>query len=182
MKIQKRHIVLAALILALGAAVYLNWQFSGTDTSVLKSVSKELGSATYVNADTATKDQVMSVSKTTTEADNYFAKASLEREQTQDKAIDVAKEVLNSSEITDEAKTIAAKQLSELENSILIQGNIESIIKGKGMTQCLCFISDSGCSVAVLKSEMQKNSPLIIKDAVQSQLTIDFNKITIIEV
>ena len=30
MKVGKKQLVLASLVLALGAAVYLNWQFAGT--------------------------------------------------------------------------------------------------------------------------------------------------------
>lgn len=183
MKLQKRHIVLAALVLALSAAVYLNWQFSGTDKSVLSDVSKELGAATYVNADTeSTPDEVSAVSKSTSKADEYFAKAALDRQQAQDKAIDIATQVIKAASSTEEAKAEAARQLTSLENNIVLQNNIESILKGKGLTKCICYISETGCTVSVLKTDMTKDSPLIIKDAVQSQLEVDFNKITIIEI
>ena len=57
MKIKKQHVLAAALVLALGAAVYLNWQFSGTP--LISSTSKELGAATYVSNDaSATADEV----------------------------------------------------------------------------------------------------------------------------
>ena len=34
MKYGKRQLILASLILALGAAVYLNWQFTGAETKI----------------------------------------------------------------------------------------------------------------------------------------------------
>ena len=50
MSIGKRQLVLAALVVALGAAVYLNWQFSGDNqllvTDTLAS-EKELGAAVF---------------------------------------------------------------------------------------------------------------------------------------
>ena len=53
MGIGKRQLVLAALVVALGAAVYLNWQFSGDNqllaTNTVTS-QKELGEAQLVNA------------------------------------------------------------------------------------------------------------------------------------
>ena len=62
MKFQKVYIVLAALVLALGTAVYVNWQFGGgkTDTS-----AKELGAASYVNAtvSSATEDENVQTAK-----------------------------------------------------------------------------------------------------------------------
>ena len=47
MKFQKKHIISAALILALGAAVYVNWQFGAKGA---QKSAKELGAASYVNA------------------------------------------------------------------------------------------------------------------------------------
>ena len=53
MGFKKRQLVLAALVVSLGAAVYLNWQFSGTPDIIATSTSqsdKELGAAALVNA------------------------------------------------------------------------------------------------------------------------------------
>lgn len=181
MKIQKRHIVLASLMLALAVAVFINWRFTSPESSI-KDVSKELGVATYVNAEEASSDQIANVSKQTTKADEYFAKAVMEREQSRDKAIDTAQETLKLSDSSDDAKALAVEQLSKLEDNIVVESNVESILKAKGFSNCLCLISDNSCSVAVIKKEMTKNSPLIIKDAVLSQCEIEFNNISIIEV
>lgn len=182
MKFQKRHIVLAALILALGGAVFINWQFSD-DTNLISDVSKELGAATYVNAQaSASDDEVSEVSKQTSKADEYFAKANVEREQARDSAIETAQETLKLADSSEEAKTLAVEQLNKLEDNIVIETNIENILKGKGFTECLCMISEDSCSISVLKEELVDDTPLIIKDAVLSQLDIDFNSITIIEV
>lgn len=183
MKIQKRHIVLAALVLALGVAVYLNWQFDGS-SSLVKETSKQLGEATYVNADAkATADEKEEVHNDTSNTeDDYFLTAETERSQAQDKAIDTAKETVLSSEADNEIKKEAVTSLEKLENMIVAQSNIENILKAKGFTKCLCFIGENNCSVAVYKKDMKDDSPLIIKDAVISQFPIEFNNITIVEV
>ena len=54
MKYGKRQLILASLVLALGAAVYLNWQFAGTKVQSADDVSEEsassaLGAAQLVN-------------------------------------------------------------------------------------------------------------------------------------
>ena len=54
MKYGKRQLILASLVLALGAAVYLNWQFAGTKVQSAGDVSEEsassaLGAAQLVN-------------------------------------------------------------------------------------------------------------------------------------
>ena len=78
MKMKKRNLIVAALVIALGAAVYLNWQFGG-DNTLLTSSTKELGAAEYVNNDTT----VTSPSKTklSSKQSNYFADARTKREQ-----------------------------------------------------------------------------------------------------
>lgn len=183
MKFQKRHIVLAALVLALGAAVFINWQFSDESKTLIDDVSKELGAATYVNADvSATNDEVQDVAKKTTSSDTYFAKAQTERQQARDEALEIAKETLNLADSTEDARTLAVEQLNKLEDNIVKESNIESILKGKGYSQCLCFLSDDTCTVTVLKSDLKDNSPLIIKDVVLSQTDVDFNSITIIDI
>lgn len=180
MKIQKRHIVLAALILALGSAVYLNWQFQ--DVSKLSAdTSKELGAATYVNAN-STDDQVEHVAKQTTNSEQFFSKATVERQQYRDEVIEIATKTVEASDSSDEAKTKAVEQLSKIEDTIIKESNIESLIKAKGFSNCLCFISDKACTVSVPKKELKKNSPLIIKDVVLSQLDIEFSQIVIVEV
>jgi len=179
-KIQKRHIVLAALVLALGSAVYLNWQFQ--DVSKLSAdTSKELGAATYVNAN-STDDEATQVAKQTTTSEQYFSKAIVERQQSRDEAVEIATKAVESSDSSDDAKTRAVEQLSKIEDTIIKESNIESLVKAKGFSNCLCIVSDKSCTVSVPKKELKKNSPLIIKDVVLSQLEIEFSKIVIVEV
>ena len=180
MKIQKKHILVSALVLALGAAVYLNWHFS--DTPLVLPTSKELGAVTYVSKDTsATADEATAASKTLTPKDQ-LAKSRTARSQAQDKALDEAKNIITLSDSSDEAKEEAVEQAGEIQKRILAQSNIENILAAKGFSDCLCYISDTGCTVTVLGEQMQKDSPLIIKDAVMSQVDIDFNDIVIVDI
>lgn len=180
MKIQKKHILVSALVLALGAAVYLNWHFS--DTPLVLPTSKELGAATYVSKNTTATADEAAVSKGTLKPKDQLAKSRTERSQAQDKALDSAKNLVALSDSSDEAKEEAVEQAGEIQKRILAQSNIENILAAKGYPDCLCYISDKGCTVTVLSEEMQKDSPLIIKDAVMSQLDIDFNDIVIIDI
>ncbi len=185
MKFQKKHIVLGTLIIALGAAVYINWQFASNQN--LERSSNELGSAQYVNATsstekTSTYDQVEVTSNMTGEQQAYFANARNERDQTQDKIIDTANEVLSSDKSSDDDKNAAIENIKQLLKNFTYQDSIESILKAKGFTQCLCYISDQGCNVIVLKDEMNDTSAVMIKAAVTSQIDMSFDSITIVEV
>ena len=177
MKFQKKYILAASMILALGAAVFINWQYSGAKT--VEPASKELGAATYVSRDvTATEDEASAGGLTAREK---IAKMRTERTQAQDRALNEAKNILTLSDSSDNAKTEAVRQLGVIENRILAQTNIENILSAKGFTDVLCFVSDAGCTVTVRHEDMEDDSPLIIKDVVMSQMDIDFSDIVIVE-
>ncbi len=180
MKIKKQHILVSALVLALGAAVYLNWQFSGTP--LIAPSSKELGAATYVSKNTkATADEVKKTSQEMS-PEQKLSKARTERAQAQDKALEESKVILQAADSSDEAKSEAVKAATEIEERILSQSNIENILSAKGFSEVLCYASENGCTVTVKKSELKEDSPLIIKDAVMSQLKVDFNDIVIVDI
>ena len=211
MKIQKRHVLMASLVLALGAAVYLNWQFTGNSDMLSVDASKKLGEAQYVNGDITDETQeagifdsifggdddksTESAEETTEGEDTTAVKAELteeqisylstvrtDREQTQSKVLEDAKEVLSLSENSEEAKEEAAESVSQLEKLILAQSNIENLLKAKGFTDVVCFISDEGCNVVVASQNMDDNSSLLVKDAVMSQLDMGSEQIKIIQI
>ncbi|MGN1051739.1 MAG: SpoIIIAH-like family protein [Acutalibacteraceae bacterium] len=174
MKIKKQHIVMTAMVLALGSAVMLNWQF-GDDSLVS---SKELGKVEYVSKEATVETK----SNLTTEQENYFAEVRTERQQAEDKILDIAKDILKQTDNTDKAKASAVKQVNSLEKTIKIQNNIESLLKAKGFSECICFISDDGCDIVVPKGEVGENATIIIKDMVKEQSKIDYDKITIVQI
>lgn len=188
MKIKKRHVLFASLVFALSAAVFLNWQLSDGNSSVVSSPTKELGSATYVNSSISSQDE-MSVSSSeikdnplTTEQIEYFATSRGDREKIQDEVIELARQVLELSDSSDEAKEEAVEQLSCIEEIILSQNRIETILKAKGFTDCLCTLSETSCTVIVPEGEMSDNSVLIIKDCVDDVADLPFENVSIVEI
>ncbi len=150
MKSKKKYIVFASLVLALSAAVYINWQLSGAKTP--KS-AKELGAASYVSATASASD------------DEVQQTAALSNE---------------SKSSSDADKREAEKNVEELLKTFTIQDSIESIVKAKGFSECLCYISDQGVSVIVPKSQLDDTSVLIIDDAVVTHYEVDYDDISVI--
>lgn len=198
MKFGKRQLIIATLVVALGAAVYLNWQFSSNDaliasTSNETSASKEIGEATYVNTKAenskgSTSSKASSKDETSVKAANadvskseYFAQAELKRKQAQDEETELLENIIEDSSKNDAAKTEAVKQAAEIAKRIEQQSNIESLIKAKGFDECIVFISGGSCSVVVSKDSVTNAGAITIKDIVRSQSNIDFDKITITE-
>lgn len=179
MKINKRNLIVASLVIALGAAVYLNWQFGGENT-LLTSSTKELGAAEYVNNDTTVTSPTKS--KLSSKQSNYFADARTKREQSQDKVLNIAKEVLEKTDSSLQSKESANNQVEKIETYITYQTNIENLLEAKGFSDSLCCITEEGCSIVVPKSDMKDNSTMIIKDVVFGQTGINFENITITEI
>ncbi len=188
MKIKKRHILLASLVFALSAAVYLNWQFSDSDGLTVSNRTKELGAATYVNSNISTEDEsavnasVNKLSDLSDEQAEYFATSRTDRQKVQDEVIQLARQVLELSDSSDEAKEEASEQMSRIEETFLGQNRIETTLKAKGFTDCICYLSDSSCMIIVPANEMQENSVLIIKDCVNEVAQLPFENINIVEV
>lgn len=196
MKIGKKQLILTGLVLTLGAAVYLNWQFSG-NTDLLSgsdavSVSKELGEAEFVNTSsdkkagesTAPKSTEQSSSKESTapaskSSDEYFSQAKVNRQQTQDDIAEMTKKILESSEESDTAKAEAVAKAAELATVMEQQTNVESLIKAKGFEECMVFIQNGECSIVVRDSDLTADDALIIKDIATGQTGITVDKIKV---
>lgn len=196
MKIGKKQLILTGLVLTLGAAVYLNWQFSG-NTDLLSgsdavSVSKELGEAEFVNTSsdkkagesTAQKSTEQSSSKESTasaskSSDEYFSQAKVNRQQTQDDIAEMTKKILESSEESDAAKAEAVAKAVELATVMEQQTNVESLIKAKGFEECMVFIQNGECSIVVRDSDLTADDALIIKDIATGQTGITVDKIKV---
>lgn len=182
MKIGKRQIILASLVLALGAAVYLNWQFS--DNQLIKtSADGAIGQAQLVNNqkdepvfDKENKDNKAGDDKS---AEEYFADVRTERQKVQDEVVDKAKEIIEGVSNDEAAKAQAVKDAAQIANIYQQQSNIEGLIKAKGFSDCVVFIQNSECSVVLKKGEMDEQTNLVIKDIVNGQSDIEADRIKI---
>lgn len=190
MKIEKKQIVLASLVLALGAAVYLNWQFSDNDL-LQTSADGAIGEAQLVNnqSDESVKNEDNSDKKedssksdksdSKTSADEYFAEVRTQRQKSQDEALDKAEDILEAASSDETAKNEALKSAKQIANIYQQQTNIESLIKAKGFSDCVAFIQNDECSIVLKKSEMNNETNLVIKDIVNGQSGIEVERIKI---
>lgn len=177
MKFQKRYIISAAILLALGAAVYVNWQF----TSAPSVSAKELGAASYVSATVAaTEDEAISTAALSKDQRNYFASERTKRQETQDKVLDETREIFDMENADDDEVSEAQKNVENILKRFTIQDSIESIIKAKGFSECMCYISDDGVTVIVPEAELNDSSVLIIDDAVTSHYDVSYENISVV--
>ncbi len=180
MKIQKKHIVMTALVLALATAVYINYQISEAKTPT---PVKELGAASYVNAtvgEAATSDEAVATMALSKSQQDFFATERTKRQNTQDKVLDEAEDILESSSSGDTEITQAQENVERIISFFTTQDTIETIIKAKGFSECLCCITDLGVTVIVPDNELNENTVLSIYDAVTTHYEIASDAISIV--
>lgn len=188
MKLHRRQLILTSLVLALGAAVYLNWHFSddkGLAATDILHPQKELGEARYVNNSKLSNDNDDSITETisnmSAETKEYFAKAKLERQKARDESTDTIKKLLSDTQSTEQDKSEAVKQIEIISKSIQQESNIENLIKAKGFGECMAFLQNGECSIIVNPGSLNESSAIVIRDIVCGQSGIPFDKIKITE-
>lgn len=195
MNFGKRQLILSALILALGTAVYLNWQFSSNkeliDTNKIIS-TKELGEAKFVNntvegssTDESEKKEEKPGEEQKEEskenASEYFSKTKAARQKARDEATDMIKEILEDVKSSEETKAEAIKQAAIVAKNIEQEANIESLVRAKGFKECLAFIQNDECSIVVGGGDLTESLAVSIKDIVSGQGGISADKIKIMQ-
>ncbi len=188
MKFHKRQLILASLVVALGTAVYLNWQFSGNKnfgaSDIIES-TRELGEARYVNSahvDTNSEsDSQNNADHSEESSKKYFASAESNRQKAKEESEEKLKSLASESNINAEIKSEINKHLEEIAKNTQQETSIENLIKAKGFEECLVSIQNGECSVIVNPGNLDENSAIVIRDIVSGQAAIPYDKIKIVE-
>ena len=166
----KSQLILAALIVALGAAVWINMKFAATDTK-----KGDLGKRNYL----AGSSQL----GTAIEAGAQVSSLNTARQELNTKRetlMSTLSTTANSETESDDVKKNAVTQLSAMTDNISKETNIETIIKAKGFADALVIISDESVTVMVQSESLLQSQTLQIQDAVVSQTGVELEKIKII--
>lgn len=200
--LQKRQIFLAALVLVLGTAVYLNWQFANTDSIDLTDVVEnnninqdvdEMADASTDATDvdtTEVKDETQSknfgdtlfVDAKTIGDENYFETARLARTKSRDEAIETISTVLNDENLTDDQKQELSSKAVSISDIIESESRIENLIKAKGFEECVVYITETSANVVVKTDGLDQDKATQIKNIVVSEGKIAGENVAITEV
>ncbi len=183
----RRKITMAALVVALGAAVYLNWQYARTDdplnfevedSAVLSSGDSSISDANKNYGDA----QLVSVTKDS--GDAYFEEAELKRTKTRDEALDKLQSSLKSSKLTEEEKKQLTDTLGTVITAMTAEGDIENLVKAKGFANCLAFIDQEKVTVTVSTGGEALSQAQVaqIRDIILTKLDVEAKNISIVEV
>lgn len=192
----KRQLTILTLILALGVAVYLNWEYAKTDSSfVLPTQTQAEEDALLANAQAedapvmeALPDknygeaQLVSVSENS--SDQYFETARLTRTKTRDEALDKLQQSLKATGLTEEEKAQLKDTLSITISNISLESDIENLVKAKGFADCVVFIDGENVDLAVKTGPegLSKNEVAQLRDIILGKVQTSAQNISIVEV
>ena len=179
MKIQwkknwKRPAVVLAVLVLVGASVYLNWRYADN----MAETDKILGQATLVN------ENGEGVSVTNDAAENdYFATARLSRKQARDSAISMLQEAEIDENATEDVCNEASQTLQVLAGYTVAESQIENLVTAKGYADCVVFMGSDSCSVVVASGEegLTATDVARIKDIVINETQYTAGQIKIME-
>jgi stage III sporulation protein AH len=178
----KSQVALAIMVVALGAAVWLNMRYSGTiNEKPSDNPSKYLGEAEYVSSTTDTTAIETAAKPDNTMSENsYFIKMRKDRQTARDEAIGAIEDTLADSKLSSEEKQTAVDKLSELAERTEKEAAIETLLKAKGFSSVLAVIGEEDVNIIVESDGLIPSETLQIQDAASTQTGFSAGQIKII--
>lgn len=188
---KKRQVLMAALVVALGAAVFVNWYYTKQPQTVQTNSPVSSTQQSTENQEAATAGNLgdaqfvsgtlpSSENKTTDEPE-YFVQAKLDRTVAHDKAKETLQQTIDSSTADAESKKAASEALEKLSSNIKKETDTENLIKAKISSGCVVVIDNGKAQVIVEKGKLNDTVVLQIKEIVIQQTGFTVENITIIE-
>lgn len=205
MKLWKRNLIAAAIVLFVCGAVYLNWSYT-QDTAA----GRNLGQAALVGGredplltqpdpgaadgksdgksdgkaeDGQGQDGTQANDPATAESWSYFSTARLNRQQARDNALSLLQEAAKDEKADQTAVDEANASIQTMADATVTEAQIENLITAKGYTDCVAFLGEDSISVVVsaLDNGMTDADAARIGEIVMEQTGLKADQIKIIE-
>ncbi len=151
-RIGRRNLIIAGAVLLIGVAVALNWVFfsksnskDGFDYQASAGMSTNYGTTLGTTA----VGEESNAPSSLTDSDAYFSSVEVSRKRARDEALEVLNAVVENDKATEEVKAEAMREMQTLAKEMEKEANVESILQGKGFTQCIAVISGDTANIVV---------------------------------
>ena len=135
----KRNIIIAAVLLFVCAAVYLNWSYNNSwgaaDPAMVKAEDEKM---TSLGGETDAEP-----------ASDYFAQARLTRQTSRDEALSLLETAASSESASQETIDSAMNAIAAMANWSMLETQLENTLIAKDFSDCVVYISEDGVTVAV---------------------------------
>lgn len=169
----KKQIILASLTLFLGLAIYVNYALNTENddiktTKVVNTKTSNYGVADFVNE--------------TSDEDDYFAQARLDRMTSRDEAAQTLETIMGGGDSTDEEKEVASEEASSISQLIESESKIENLIKAAGYEDCVVYLDGTGANIVVKSDGLEKAQAAQIKDILLGEVDVANENIKIFDI
>lgn len=135
MKKAKRNIIIAAVLVLVCAAVYLNWSYNASDESEPVDAADDANGAQTAGTQDST--------------DDYFAKARLARQTSRDEALGLLETAAASEGASQETIDASMDAIAAMATWSMQETQIENLLLAKNFADAVVYISSDGVTVAV---------------------------------
>ena len=184
MKIWKKNLIAAAVLVTVCAGIYINWLYS--EEQYVQTLTDTLDSGKLLSTDMVVMGDALEgvdLAQTDTTITDYFAAVRLSRQEARDSAVSVLQEAMAYTG-SDAQKEESSTQLEVIVQTALTEAQIESLVIAKGYKDCVAYMTGEGISVAVTSPEggLQQSDVAVIADIVMNQSEYKLSDIRIVEV
>ena len=173
----KKYVTIAAVLLCVCAAVYLNWSYNNDSVGNTNLSDAELANAK--SAEEAAADGSLDAL-----VSDYFAEARLTRQQSRDEALNLLKAGASSETASKETIDGVMNAIAAMANYSMMETQIENLLLAKNFAECVAFITADGVTLAVPAPQegLAAEDVAKITDAIVAETDFAATQIKIIEV
>lgn len=176
MVVKKKQLLTATLVLALGAAVFVNWYFAkprpeitaAQTPATVTEAAENLGDARYVASDVSGKD-------------DPFAEARLKREKAHSAALDTLEQTLQDAAAPQAAVSEASAELASLTERMTLEADIETLVQAKTGLDNLVILSKDSAQILLSETPQESTVMVQISEIAAQKSGLDPSRITVIE-
>ena len=179
MKVWKKNMIAAAILVTVCAGIYVNWLYS--EDQAAANLTDTLDEDKILSSDQLVLSNDVKLDDATTVSE-YFAAVRLSRQEARDSAVTLLQEAMAYNDSAQSAQS--NDQLEQIVQTALCEAQIESLVIAKGYDECVAYISEDGISVAVASPEggLQQEDVSVIADIVLTQSEFSMEDIRVVEV
>ena len=186
--IKSNQIILFVVALMLVSAGYLSYSMRGTPVSsniVSENEVSSIGDAQLVSSNNVIDSNSLNEvslatsSSSSSKTDDYFASSRLGRDTMYSQMIESYQNLLDNQNVSEEQKTVATQEITEInntQNSIMI---CENLIKTKGISDVVIFVNDKSINVIVKADTLEQDTIAQIQNIIAREMNAEIENIHI---
>lgn len=186
--IKSNQIILFVVALMLVSAGYLSYSMRGTPVSsniVSENEVSSIGDARLVSSNniidsnSLNEVSITTSSSSSSKTDDYFASSRLGRDTMYSQMIESYQNLLDNQNVSEEQKTVATQEITEInnmQNSIMI---CENLIKTKGISDVVIFVNDKSINVIVKADTLEQDTIAQIQNIIAREMNAEIENIHI---